>query len=109
MPGGPHGDRRGEITMRIISEQDAIDVYIAAAMHVSDGWPMPPGAAIVEEIGRNVYRINSPEQRDNRGQFLPASATCAYNEDAQEWVVKFPDDQIVKLRDVDGELSVVTE
>jgi hypothetical protein len=95
--------------VRILSKKDAIDVYIVAAMYASDGWPMQPSAASVEEIGRNVYRINSPEQRDNRGKSLPSSATCAYNEDAQEWLVTFPDDQIVKLRDVNGQLSVVTE
>lgn len=95
--------------MSEVSVQDAIDAYITAAMYAFDGWPKRPSNASVEAIETTVFRINSPESPDNRGQRSPALATCSYNKEAQEWIVQFTDEQIVKLRDVDGELSVATE
>jgi hypothetical protein len=77
--------------------QDAIGAYMTAAEWLYDGQPMQPSVSGVEETKQGVFSI--PDAR----------AVCTYNEDAQEWVVKFPDDQIVKLRDADGELAVVTE
>jgi hypothetical protein len=88
--------------------QEAIGAYMVAAEWLYDGQPMQPSFYSVEETKPGVFRIPNDE-RDNKGRFLPARAVCAYNEDAQEWVVTFPDDQIVKLRDADGALAVVTE
>jgi hypothetical protein len=87
---------------------EAIGAYMIAAEWLYAGQPMQPSFYDVEETQPGVFRIPA-EERDANGQFLSTRAVCAYNEDAQEWVVEFPDDQIVKLRDVDGELSVVTE
>jgi hypothetical protein len=87
---------------------EAIGAYMTAAEWLYEGLPMQPNFYDVEETEPGVFHIPA-EKRDANGRFLPARAICAYDGDAQEWVVKFPDDQIVKLRDVDGELSVVTE
>ncbi len=77
--------------------QDAIGAYMTAAEWLYDGQPLQPSVSGVEETEPGAFSIPGE------------SAVCTYNEDAQEWVVTFPDDQIVKLRDVDGELAVVTE
>jgi hypothetical protein len=77
--------------------QDAIGAYLVAAEWLYDGQPMQQSVSTAEETSPGEFRI--PDAR----------AVCTYNEDAQEWVVRFPDDQIVKLRDADGELAVVTE
>lgn len=77
--------------------QEAINVYMTAAEWLYDEQPMQPNVSGVVETNPGVFSI-----ADER-------AVCTYNEDAQEWIVKFPDDQIVKLRDADGELAVVTE
>ena len=79
------------------SAQDAIDAYMVAAEWLYDGQPMEQSVSNAEETNPREFSIQD------------ARAVCAYNEDAQEWVVTFPDDQIVKLRDTDGELAVVTE
>jgi len=89
--------------------QDAIGAYMMAAEWLYDGQPMQPSVYGVEETKPGVFSIPNEKERDANGRFLPARAVCTYNDDAQEWVVKFPDDQIVKLRDADGELAVVTE
>jgi hypothetical protein len=87
---------------------EEIGAYMTAAEWLYAGQPMQPSFYDVEETQPGVFRIPA-EARNADGRFLPARAVCAYDDEAQEWVVKFPDDQIVKLRDVDGELSVVTE
>jgi len=87
---------------------EAIGAYMTAAEWLYAEQPMQPNLNGVEETEPGVFHIPA-EKRDVNGRFLPARAICAYDENAQEWVVSFPDEQIVKLRDLDGELAVVTE
>lgn len=77
--------------------QDAIDAYMTAAEWLYEEQPVGPRTSGVEETEPGAFSI--PD----------AYAVCTYNEDAQEWVVQFPDERVVKLRDSDGELAVVTE
>lgn len=95
-----------------LTVQAAIAAYTTAAAWlyaVPTNAVANPGHVQAKATTAGTFAIHNPVARDEPGRLLPDTAICTYNADAQEWVVQFPDDQIVKLRATDGELAIVTE
>jgi hypothetical protein len=95
---------------------DAVYAYMVAAADFNDV-PLnainQPSDGLVEEMKHSpktaVFRIHPRDKRNDRGRFLPLTATCTYDYGTELWSIKLDAETTVMVREVDGEMVVLED
>jgi hypothetical protein len=92
------------------SPYTALSIYMFAVSHhakIAVNVIDYPGMLNVEESKPGRFRIRSPKERDDLGRFVPDVAVCTYHQTTELWHVKFPNGELLIVRNDHGEFTVV--